>query len=165
MALFAPFAELRAQAAADSRFQAAFAYAAEALRAGSEAHRRIAALEPGQSHKVELEGGAFAIDQVYFSKARPDGFYESHRKYIDVQVIVAGAERMEVDDVARLAVTQAYDPERDFIKYAHVDGASVLQVRAGDAAIFFPADGHMPCLHPAAEAVLVRKTVVKVPVG
>jgi biofilm protein TabA len=42
--------------------------------------------------------------------------------------------------------------------------ASVLRMRAGDVAIFFPADGHMPSLHWR-DGGLVRKTVVKVPVA
>lgn len=163
MALFGPFSVVRDQIATDSRFKAALAYVAEALQSGSEARKRIEGIAVGASNKVELAGGAFAIEQVYQSKNRPDGFYESHRKYIDVQVIVAGAELMEVEDTSRLAVTQAYDPERDFMKYAHVDTASILHVRAGDVTIFFPVDGHMPGLHPAGGQVLVRKTVVKVP--
>lgn len=166
MAIFAPFAQLRAQAAADSRFNAALAYVAELLAPGSEGRARIGAIEVGSSKKIELAGGAFAIEQVYETKARPDGFFESHRKYIDVQVIVEGEELMEVEDISRLTVTQPFIEERDFIKYAHTDSASVLKVRVGDAAIFFPEDGHMPSLrYVADQPVVVRKTVVKVPVA
>ncbi len=118
----------------------------------------------GVTERIELEGGAFALEQVYQPKARPEGFFESHRKYIDVQVIVAGEELMEVEDIARLVVSEPYNPERDFIKYADTAVASVLRMRAGDAAIFFPADGHMPSLRWRGDG-LVRKSVVKVPVG
>jgi YhcH/YjgK/YiaL family protein len=164
MAVVAPFAELRSQAARDSRFVAAFEYVAEILRQGTPSRRRFDALTLGASEKQDLGGGVFAIEQVYHTKNRSDGFFESHRKHIDVQVIVSGIEVMELEDIGRLVVSMPYDAERDLIKYTDTAAASRLNLRAGDAALFFPADGHMPCLHPAAGPTLVRKTVVKVPV-
>lgn len=164
MAIFGSVSTVRAVLANDPRFAAALTYAAEILRLGTAARQRIDGLAAGTSEKVELAGGAFAIDQVYESKLRPDAFFESHRKYIDVQVIVAGAEWMEVADIGRLTVSDAYVAERDLLKYADTVGANVLKLAAGDAAVFFPVDGHMPCLRPEGVAGLVRKTVVKVPV-
>jgi biofilm protein TabA len=72
---------------------------------------------------------------------------------------------MEVVDVSAIAVNQAYREERDLITYQDATKASQLRLIAGQAAIFFPADVHMPTLRLGAAAVLVRKTVVKVPVA
>lgn len=164
MAQFGPFAVVRAQQPAP-QFAAAFAYVEEALRPGSEINQRILATAVGASQKLDLGGGAFVIEQVYQAKARPDGFFESHRKFIDVQVIVAGEEAMEVDDISRLTVTMEFNAERDLIKYAEATHASRLVMRAGDAALFFPADGHMPSLQLTnGKAQVVHKAVVKVPV-
>jgi len=165
MAIFGTVLDLKTSLAGDARFAAALAYVAEIMQLETTARKRIAGLAVGTSEKVELAGGAFAIDQVYESKLRPDAFFESHRKYIDVQVIVEGGEWMEVVDISRLTVSQPYDAERDFIKYADVSGASVLKLEPGYGAVFFPTDGHMPCLRPEGRAGLVRKTVVKVPVS
>lgn len=166
MALFGPLNVLRSQAPGTKGFAVALAYALEAVRRGSVEHDRILSLVVGSSEKIELGDGVFAIEQVYQAKPRPEGFFESHRKYIDVQVIVEGIEAMEVEDTSRLSIDQPYLEERDLIKYADTAAASLLLVRPGDAAIFFPADGHMPGLRVATEStVLVRKTVVKVPVG
>ena len=156
---------MRTQAPQTAAFATAFAYVEDVLRAGSEARARLAGIAVGESKKIDLDGGVFAIEQVYETKARADGVYESHRKYIDVQVIVAGEEAMEVQDVSRLTVRQAYDAERDFMLYHDHSGGSSLRVQAGDAAIFYPADGHMPTLRSGAAPVVVRKTVVKVPVA
>lgn len=165
MAQFGPFASLRAQQSAE-KFAAAFAYVAEALRPGSPVQQRILGLAAGQkTDRVELGDGTFAMEQVYQAKPRPEGFFESHRKYIDVQVIIAGEEAMEVEDIARLTATMDYDAERDLLKYADTPHASRLAMRAGDVALFFPADGHMPSLQLHGRAQLVHKTVVKVPVG
>lgn len=163
MAIFGPFHQVKAQLG-HARFAAALAYAEELLRAGSKAHQRLQGIAAGTTERVELAGGSFALEQPYEPKLRPDGFFESHRKYIDVQLIVAGEELMEVEDVSRLTVAQAYDPERDFIKYADTATASVLRMRAGDVAVFYPEDGHMPSLRWRGPG-LVRKSVVKVPVG
>jgi len=164
MALFGSLATVRAQAPQTPGFLAAFAYVEDLLRAGSPAHLRLQGIARGDSHKIELSDGAFAIEQVYDTKSRSEGFFESHRKYIDVQVIVEGDEVMEVIDAARITVREPYNPERDFIAYMDVTDASHLRVKAGQAAIFFPVDVHMPTLRANAAPVLVRKTVVKVPV-
>ncbi len=156
---------MRAQAANQPQFIAAFAYVADILDTGSVARRRLNALPAGASEKVELGGGVFAIEQVYPTKPRAEGFFESHRKYIDVQVVVDGAESMEVEDIRRLAVSEPYLEERDLIKYGDTSMASHLVMRAGDVALFFPSDGHMPSLQLDGRPVLVRKTVVKVPVA
>jgi len=163
MAIFGSFSTVQAQLGGSTQFSTALTYVADMLDPKSAAHRRIRQLASGASERIELTGGAFAIEQVYPAKLRPEGFFESHRKYIDVQVMVAGEEAMEVDEISRLVVSEAYNPERDFIKYADTATASRLLLRAGDAAIFFPADGHMPGLQSTGP-VLVRKTVVKVPV-
>jgi YhcH/YjgK/YiaL family protein len=163
MAIFGSFSTVQAQVATDARFAAAMPYVAEALKGGSDAARRIAGIAQGITEKVELAAGSFALEQVYEPRLRPDGFFESHRNYIDVQVIVAGEELMEVQEIARLKVSEPYLPERDLIKYADAADASVLRMRAGDVAIFFPEDGHMPSLRWQGPG-LVRKTVVKVPV-
>lgn len=148
----------------DPRFGPALAYVEQALRAGSEVHARIGRVAAGVTDRVELAAGSFALEQTYEPKARPDGFFESHRRYIDVQVIVEGEELMEVEDVSRLAIATPYNPDRDLLKYADTAVASVLRMRAGDVAVFFPEDGHMPSLRWRGPG-LVRKTVVKVPVG
>ncbi|HET7536223.1 MAG TPA: YhcH/YjgK/YiaL family protein, partial [Candidatus Didemnitutus sp.] len=94
---------MRVQAASMTQFAAAFAYVAEILDAGSAARHRISVLGVGASEKIDLGGGTFAIEQVYQAKPRTEGFFESHRKYVDVQVIVEGIEAMEVEDIRRLA--------------------------------------------------------------
>lgn len=164
MALLGSLSTIRAQAAQMKIFAASFDYLDELFRAGSPAALRLRSAAEGKTQRIDLAGGAFALEQVYHAKARADGFFESHRKYIDVQVVVEGEEVMELAEISRLPVKQAYDAERDVIIYGDYTGASVLRFGAGEAAIFFPVDGHMPALRPGAAANLVRKTVIKVPV-
>ncbi len=162
MALFGTLAAVRDQCGRLPEFRAALAYAAEALTPGSAAQGRILALAEGATHREELPDGAYAVEMAYRTKSRAEGFFETHRRYIDVQVLVAGEELMEVAPVSRLPMSQPYDAARDLIRHADYAGGSVLRLAAGEVAVFWPVDAHMPAL-AAARAALVRKTVVKVP--
>lgn len=163
MAVVGTLSVVRAQLAPASHFAPAFVYLARALAPGSAEHARILAVPAGETLRVELGGGAFALEQAYRSKPRAEGRFESHRAYVDLQAMVAGEELMELADVARLAVQEDFTAERDVLFYCDYAATSVLRVAAGEVAVFFPADGHMPSLAAGAPA-LVRKTVVKVPV-
>jgi YhcH/YjgK/YiaL family protein len=72
---------------------------------------------------------------------------------------------MEVADTAQMVISEPYSPERDLVKYADTRATSVIRVGPGAVAIFYPTDGHMPTLQLEDGPVLVRKTVVKVPVA
>lgn len=163
MAVFGPLSTVRAQLAADARFQAAFDYVAEALQPGSAIRRRIENVAVGVTDRHDLAGGAFALEQTYLSKPRAEAFLESHRKYIDVQVVISGEEIQEVVDIAKMTVDVPYNPERDLIKYRDFKDTSLLSARDGLVCIYFPVDGHIS--RAIGAPVLVRKTVVKVPVG
>lgn len=164
MALFGQIPLVKKQVTLSVGFVTAFDYVTEVLTPGSTARRRIESLSAGASEKTELAGGVFAIEQVYYTKPRAEGFFESHKKYIDVQVVVEGVEGMEVADTAHMTISEPYAPDRDLIKYADTTLTSVLRVGQGAVAVFYPTDGHMPTLQLEGGPMLVRKTVVKVPV-
>ena len=164
MALFGPWAVVRDRCARWPEFRTAFAYAGHVLVAGSPAQERIRALAEGATHRRNLAGGSRAIEMAYQTKPTPDVPFEAHRRYIDVQVMVAGEELMEAAAAGPLGVLQAYDEEKDVILFADPAAPSRLRLRAGDVAIFWPEDAHRPALAPGGVPALVRKTVVKVPV-
>ena len=162
MAIFGSPSTVRAQTSASAPLQKALDYVARLYQEGSPERARIMALPAGESVKVDLGEGMFAIDAAYFSKRPPEVFFETHRKYIDVQAILVGEEAMEIADRARLALDVPYNTERDLIKYALYADTSVLRAREGEIMVFFPDDGHMS--RAAGQPALVRKCVVKVPV-
>jgi biofilm protein TabA len=165
MALFGSLTTLRAQTRPSAGFETAFAYVEELLRAGSAVAQRVRSVPVGKAEKVDLGGGVFVMEQAYETKLRADGFFESHRNYIDVQTVLDGEELMELADIARMTVREPYNADRDLITYGDNADASLLRVYPGQSAIFYPSDVHMPTLRIRAAAVLVRKTVVKVPVA
>lgn len=144
-------------------FDTAFAYLRDLMQSGTAANSRLNGLAVGAVEKIELADGVFAMEQVYLSKERY-ARYESHRRYIDIQVVVVGEELMEVADINRLTIEEPYDAERDVIIYGDYAASSVLHFQPGDAAVYRPEDGHMPNLRVGTEGALVRKVVVKIPV-
>jgi biofilm protein TabA len=163
MALFGSLSTVRAQLASSPAFELAFDYVARCLTPGSPEAARIAAVPVGKTERVELGRDVFALEQAYEAKPPAEGKWEAHERHVDVQVVVTGRELMGVIDVSGLTLTEDYRAERDLMFFAPTEGGSTLQVGPGGVAVFFPVDAHMPSLADGAP-VVVRKTVVKVPV-
>jgi YhcH/YjgK/YiaL family protein len=101
-----------------------------------------------------------AIVQTYSAKPQAEGRWEAHRNHADIQVVVSGAERMGVVPLEVMTVESPYDEERDVEFYRDHDG-EFFEVKAGEFAVFFPHDVHMPCL-AIAQPQTVKKVVIKV---
>jgi YhcH/YjgK/YiaL family protein len=124
-----------------------------------------------QSHDLnKLELGKHIIDgddlfvivMEYETKDEKDCLKENHIKYIDIQFMVKGEELMGVSLLNGQMPTTPYDEARDAAFYKN-DYESLVKVCAGEFAIFFPHDLHMPSIR-VAEKQFVRKAVFKVSV-
>jgi YhcH/YjgK/YiaL family protein len=101
----------------------------------------------------------FALVQEYQTRLPGDCVWEAHRRYVDVQYIISGAERMGHASIADAVSRVAYDPEKDVALFE--PGTRFVTLTAGMFAIFGPDDVHSPCV-AAGEPQAVRKVVVKV---
>ena len=112
--------------------------------------------------RYELNGEElFASVQEYTTKPESEGAFEGHEKYIDIQYIVAGEERIDVTPIGDAVISKPYDPEKDIAFYGDVTAAARLILKPNAYAIFFPADIHKPGLAASAQQS-VKKIVVKV---
>ncbi|MDB1122415.1 YhcH/YjgK/YiaL family protein [Vibrio algarum] len=145
----------------DAKFDTAFEYLGKAMQQDSEENLRLTSLPLNAFNKIELNAFSFALEQVYNTKIRSECFFESHKKYIDVQFILDGEEIIAIKNVNDLKETFSYDESIDLIKYSDSDSTSCLILRKGDVAIFYPEDAHMPGMK-VVDSVKVVKTVVKV---
>lgn len=164
MALFGSLSTVRAQLVAAPVFTAAFDYIERCLTAGTAEHQRLLGIALDATERVELSHGAFALEQAYYPKPPAEGRWEGHREYIDIQVIATGRELMELTDTGNLLTDEDFTPERDLIFFNAYANGSVLVADTGAVAVFFPIDAHKPSLAAPGERVVVRKTVVKIPV-
>ena len=162
MAIFGTLKAVKDQVNSD-KFKKAFEYLEQAFQEGTIENKRLSTMKTGAFEKVVLDEKNFALEQVYNTKERKNCFFESHKKYIDVQFIVEGEKIIEVADVNDINIDADYDSELDLLKYKHASKASIIKLKKGDIAIFYPRDAHMPCVQ-SSNSQKVVKTVVKVAV-
>ena len=114
--------------------------------------------------RYQLSGNNYANIDRYSTRRENNNGMEAHRRYIDIQYLVAGQERIEVHPLDSLQCTQPYDSGRDVAFYS-APGTPAVSIVLGNGrfAIFFPDDAHMPqlVLDKPSE---VLKVVVKVAV-
>jgi YhcH/YjgK/YiaL family protein len=111
--------------------------------------------------RTEIDGAnLYAIFQDYITKPIEKGLWEAHRRYIDLQYMVQGAEKIGYANIANLR-QGSYDPSKDFLPLQGV--GDFLTLHQGYFALLLPEDGHMPGL--AVDAPMpVKKLVIKIAV-
>jgi YhcH/YjgK/YiaL family protein len=116
----------------------------------------LAALPLG---RTDIDGDTlYVLVQDYTTKPVELGKWEAHRKYIDIQYLAGGSERMGFANLRTMQLGE-FDPEKDF--QPMTGSGNFVDVFAGSFVIFFPEDGHMPGLLVTVPEH-VRKIVLKV---
>lgn len=148
----------------DKNLDVVFNYLKECLDENSDVHKRILSSSDGSCEKIMLTDEIFALEQVFLTKDREEMLFESHKKYIDFQMIICGNEQMEYIDIDKLEVENQYDESRDLILYKLSDDSSKIVLQNQDLAIFFPDDGHIG-LTKYKKSEVIYKAVVKLPIN
>lgn len=161
MAIFGPARELENQWPQGEQWEAAREIVLRYLTEGSEERTRAFSREVGESIKLDVDNDIFLIEEAYLTTTPSEVRWEAHREWADVQVILAGEERMDVANVANLELEEDLSPQRDMLYFKSYEKGTALRLGTGDAAIYLPVDGHRPGLQIDSPS-LVRKLVVKV---
>ena len=124
----------------------------------------LAAMGDGSALEVgrhEFEGG-FLLVQEGETTPLDEGTFEAHRKFIDVQFVLEGAEEIAWQEYGDLACAIPYDDATD---KERLDGSREhhMLVSAGMFWAAFPHDGHKAISH-VGEPHAYRKVVMKLPV-
>jgi YhcH/YjgK/YiaL family protein len=108
---------------------------------------------------VELDGrDLFVISASMDGKKPEEAVLEAHRKYIDIQLLLEGEERIgwkSLEDAEE--ESGPYDVEKDLIFYKDQPD-DYIGLKPGQFAIFFPEDLHAPAVSNGN----IRKMIVKV---
>ena len=134
-------------------FPKAFAFLMELLERGAE------------NGRYELDGDVYVNLLNDDTKSDACATAESHRKYIDVQLVIDGAEIMCIPSQAQQPeISVAYREDRDCAFYAPVVCSDCHQLRmeAEQFVIFFAGELHAPMMAVDGVTATVRKAVVKV---
>ena len=99
----------------------------------------MAALDKGS---YPIDGKNFFVNiENYTTVQRADRFWEAHRKYIDVHMMIDGTETIDTAFLSHMKVI-SYDEAHDFAKAEGTADASVKLTRKGDFLICWPQDVH-----------------------
>lgn len=90
----------------------------------------------------DVNEGFFYNVIEYDTTDEEDKTYESHRRYVDIQLLLSGEEIMQVTDVCSLDIKTTYDEDKDCVLYSPSGNASGIILRPGSVVILYPKDGH-----------------------
>lgn len=101
-------------------------------------------IQPG---RYALTGNNYVNVDAYDTKVTNPVGYEAHRKYIDVQFLAQGHERVLIKPIDEVECTMPYDGDRDVAFFSHTtQGATELTLGDGRFVVLFPDDAHEPQL-------------------
>jgi YhcH/YjgK/YiaL family protein len=116
-------------------------------------------LEKAGEGRHDIDGDAvYALVMDYTTKPASEGVWEAHRRYIDVQYVVSGVERIGYTHLDTLAA-EPYNEEGDYL-FLKGSGDFVL-LPTGTFIILWPQDAHIPGTS-VDQPSPVRKVVIKV---
>lgn len=111
--------------------------------------------------RTQLANGAYLNAETYVTKVTSR--FERHERYIDVQIVVAGAELIHLAPVeSKFDVIHPYDSEKD-IEFMTGKIDDTILLKAGECCIITPDMAHMPCMAVNGQRQ-VKKIVVKIPI-
>ncbi len=113
-------------------------------------------MEPGKYPIKDKD--LFLNLQVAKQRTKETAFLETHIEMIDIQIPVSAAETFGYTPLCDLPAFE-YNAEKDITKYGDTKPQTFVTVQPGQFAIFFPQDGHMPCITDAPE---IKKAIFKV---
>jgi YhcH/YjgK/YiaL family protein len=116
---------------------------------------------PLGKHPVDGDN-VFMIVSEYTTKLLSDARFEAHRVYADIQLLLAGEEKIGYAPVANMRVKEDYNPEKDILFLSGC--GEYTTISPGVFAVFFPHDAHQPGVAIGTPQT-VKKLVVKVRMG
>ena len=109
--------------------------------------------------KYEIEGKDLFVNITTTKGKTPDeAFIETHNKMIDIQIPITAAETYGYTQRELLPDVE-YNAEKNITKIPDLAADSYVTCQPGMMAIFFPQDGHAPCIAGVPE---FKKAIFKV---
>ena len=120
-----------------------------------------------KSHDLQtLEAGKYPIKdkdlflnlQMAKGRSQEAAVLETHIEMIDIQIPISGEETFGYTPLQDLPSFE-YNAEKDITKYGETKAQTYVTLKPGQIAIFFPQDGHAPCIAGVPE---IKKAIFKV---
>ena len=108
-----------------------------------------------------IDENTYYMVQEYETRLVENCKLESHRKYIDIQLVVKGTERIDVSNLVGLEVEEEYNEEKDIILWKKPNRMQRILLNEGSYVVFYPENGHMPCIGDM-NPMIIKKVVIKI---
>lgn len=116
----------------------------------------LQAMEAG-SYSIKDKDVALKLSHTK-QRTKDTAFLETHIEMIDIQIPITCAETFGYTPLCDLPDYE-YNAEKDITKYGDTKAQTYVTVNPGQFAIFFPQDGHAPCIIEEEE---IKKAIFKV---
>ena len=109
--------------------------------------------------KYPIQGNNVFLNlQMAKGRSQEAAVIETHIEMIDIQIPLSAEESFGYTPLQDLPDFE-YNAEKDITKYGDTKAQTYVTVKPGQFVIFFPQDGHAPCITPQAE---IKKAIFKI---
>ncbi|MBR5749973.1 MAG: YhcH/YjgK/YiaL family protein [Prevotella sp.] len=109
--------------------------------------------------KYPIQGNNVFLNlQMAKGRSQEAAVLETHIEMIDIQIPLSAEESFGYTPLQDLPDFE-YNAEKDITKYGDTKAQTYVTVKPGQFVIFFPQDGHAPCITPQAE---IKKAIFKI---
>jgi YhcH/YjgK/YiaL family protein len=108
----------------------------------------------------EIDAKRIFVNIVEYETVKPeDRFWEAHREYLDVHLMLEGTERIDLNFIQNMDVKE-YAAKDDFLSMDGEKNASVI-LKPGDFLVCYPTDAHRTAV-AADKQENIKKAIFKV---
>lgn len=108
----------------------------------------------------EIDGDRLFVNVVEYTTATAEErFWEAHKNYLDMHVMLCGEEQIDINFIDNMNVKEFVEKD-DFLPMEGEKNASVI-LREGDFLICYPNDGHRTAVK-VREAMNIKKAIFKI---
>lgn len=117
--------------------------ASNKIEAALEYLKKLKISESDIGCKKIVDDSFYYMVQSYKTRPVSESKLESHRKYVDIQIIVKGKEAMDIVDISRLStVEEQYNDDADVMFWKPVSTMMQTVLREGDYIVLYPEHAH-----------------------
>lgn len=111
------------------------------------------------THKIDGDNLYVNVAE-YTTVKREERFWEAHKKYIDVHMIIEGKESIDVSFCDDMQI-KSFDENRDFVELTGEEKANVNLINKGDFLICYPEDAHRTAII-CQQSQTIKKAIFKI---
>ena len=110
-----------------------------------------------------ISDNAFINIDEYKTRGDSEIKLEAHRKYIDIQFLIQGEEKVYITDRNNLKVNVEYNDDKD-IEFFETPNRKLntVYLEKNKFVVLYPDDVHSPCMNYENENKTVKKAIVKI---